>query len=244
MFLKHSSLNRYDLDSHGEAVPITALESIIAFDMDMSKGDIFGISASSPKVSLLLINRNTVYKETFHLHNDNYIEFVLSLSVTAENKPESPKSTGSPQPTRLSVRLCSVWLAGQKCLPVWHLHACSDCVSSAAFGGRMPLPTAWKNNKHCSWPSERVSVRRLWFYVLMVLKVRLFFFKSIYRLMFWLGDDCIQRSTMSGSKRRSVVEFDVDLPSSLILDQFSGSLYWIDFNRGVIESCDMNGDHR
>ena len=108
MFLKHSSLTRYDLDSHGEAVPITALESIIAFDMDMSKGDIFGISASSSKVSLLLINRNTVCRETFHLHNDKYIEFVLSVPVTAENKPESPESRGSFQPTRLSVRLCSV----------------------------------------------------------------------------------------------------------------------------------------
>jgi hypothetical protein len=50
---------------------------------------------------------------------------------------------------------------------------------------------------------------------------------------------------MSGQKRRSVVEFDIALmSSSLVLDQFSDRLYWIDHIQGVVESCDIDGNHR
>ncbi|XP_078324156.1 prolow-density lipoprotein receptor-related protein 1-like isoform X2 [Crassostrea virginica] len=187
MFLKHSSLTRYDLDSHGEAVPITALESIIDFDMDMSKGDIFGISASSPK---LLLRTNQSHQ-----------------------KPEVLLS----RPASRFVFVAYDWLGRNVYL--------SD-ISTPAL---IVCPLQHLEDGCFSLLHEKTANVVL---------------HPVKGLMFWLGDDCIQRSTMSGSKRRSVVEFDVDLPSSLILDQFSGSLYWIDFNRGVIESCDMNGDHR
>lgn len=62
--------------------------------------------------------------------------------------------------------------------------------------------------------------------------------------MFWLYDDALQRSTMSGEKRESVMDFESTMISSLSLDQFSGFLYWIDHFKGVIESCDMNGHNR
>ncbi|XP_056011718.1 low-density lipoprotein receptor-related protein 2-like isoform X2 [Ostrea edulis] len=64
-------------------------------------------------------------------------------------------------------------------------------------------------------------------------------------LLFWLGDDSIQMSTMSGHKRRRIVEFDFALmSSSLVLDQFSDRLYWIDHMQGVIESCNTDGSYR
>uniref|UniRef100_K1QFA9 Low-density lipoprotein receptor-related protein 2 n=1 Tax=Magallana gigas TaxID=29159 RepID=K1QFA9_MAGGI len=63
-------------------------------------------------------------------------------------------------------------------------------------------------------------------------------------LMFWLYDDALQRSTMSGEKRGSVMDFESTMISSLSLDLFSGYIYWIDHYRGVIDSCDMNGHNR
>ncbi|XP_062612740.1 low-density lipoprotein receptor-related protein 4-like [Saccostrea cucullata] len=64
-------------------------------------------------------------------------------------------------------------------------------------------------------------------------------------LMFWLSADSIQMSTMSGILRRSVVEFDiVSVRSSLVLDQFSDRLYWIDHVQHAIESCSTDGNYR
>ncbi|XP_061164522.1 vitellogenin receptor-like [Saccostrea echinata] len=64
-------------------------------------------------------------------------------------------------------------------------------------------------------------------------------------LMFWLNRDSIQKSTMLGVQRRSVVEFEfVSVRSCLVLDQFSDRLYWIDHVQHAIESCSTDGSYR
>lgn len=54
----------------------------------------------------------------------------------------------------------------------------------------------------------------------------------------------IERAQLDGSGRRAIVSTELDKPNGLALDAKSGRLYWANYGRARIESCEVTGNHR
>lgn len=54
----------------------------------------------------------------------------------------------------------------------------------------------------------------------------------------------ITRSNMDGSAQKDIVFTDLDKPNGLALDVVSNRLYWANYGRARIETCDIHGNGR
>ena len=67
------------------------------------------------------------------------------------------------------------------------------------------------------------------------------------RLMFWTDFETnpkVEKSTLDGTQRVTIVTANLSLPTGISLDRRNKIVYWADYNKGVIESVDYNGNNR
>lgn len=54
----------------------------------------------------------------------------------------------------------------------------------------------------------------------------------------------IETAKLDGSHRSTLVATDIYEPQSLVVDDFNGRIYWVDIQKGSIESCRLDGSDR
>ena len=80
------------------------------------------------------------------------------------------------------------------------------------------------------------------FFYIYILKIT-----DIFSYLFWsnIGSSTkIERSTLSGANRQSIIYQGLGMPLGIAVDQSEPRIYWVDYIRDTIESADFDGRNR